>query len=120
MTLKNLTTKWPLAAVWMQMSLHLPARNAELFLRWLFRNDNVPGDDLTNGDFSKFTMSNRVPISLDALLKQMDLTLLDRLLGSWDELEVMVKKRKAEVKATSLPAGPFSKKSKKHYKEKWG
>ena len=100
----------------MQMSLHLAARSTELSLRWLSRNDNVPADDLTNSDFSKFTMSNRVPISLDDLLKKMDLTLLDRLLDSWDELDVMVKKRKADLKASSLPAGFSSKRSKKHVK----
>ena len=61
---KNMSTKWPLLAVHMQVSSELLAGGTRMKLRWRPREQNVPADAITNGDFSLFDLNKRVTISL--------------------------------------------------------
>ena len=64
---KNMSTKWPLLAVQMQVSSQLLANGVRMRLRWRPREENVPADAITNGDHSLFDVKNRVEFSLDDL-----------------------------------------------------
>ena len=59
-----MSTKWPLLAVHMQVSSELLAGGTRMKLRWRPREQNVPADAITNGDFSLFDLNKRVTISL--------------------------------------------------------
>ena len=61
--IKMMSTKWPLTALIMEMSEQLRKRNAELHLRWVRRTENQEADDLTNGNFERFDMHNRIHIN---------------------------------------------------------
>jgi hypothetical protein len=88
MALKNLTSKMPLAAVYMQWVLHLAAKDVEMGLEWLSRDDNVPADAISNGYFELFSPELRIMVKLEDL----DISLMMKLIDSWGEVEEMVKK----------------------------
>ena len=115
-TKKYLTTKMPVAALLMQMSLHLATKDVELALDWIPREANVEADALTNGDFSLFTMAKRIDVSLANL----DLSLMLQLIATWDELDVDCKKRKAEAAAAATPGSRHRRKRKKLPRDPWG
>lgn len=64
---KFLTTKFPGTILLMELSEQLRKRKATLHLDWLCRSSNVEADDLTNGNFSKFTPSLRIDVDQSAL-----------------------------------------------------
>ena len=78
---KNMSTKWPLLAVHMQVSAELLSCGTRMKLRWRPREQNVPADSLTNMDFSLFDSDNRVPLTLGDL----PLELLKELCSARDE-----------------------------------
>lgn len=57
---KRSTTKWPLMLINMELSSSLAKPRLTLDLRRRPREENTEADDLTNGDFSKFSMDDRV------------------------------------------------------------
>eukprot|EP00435_Cladocopium_sp_Y103_P039179 s469_g10.t1 len=61
---KNMSTKWPLLAVHMQVSSELLSNGVRMKLRWRPREQNVPADALTNEDFALFDINKRVPFSI--------------------------------------------------------
>ena len=61
---KLLTTKYPLAAVLMQLSSELAARNLWLDLQWTPRENNKEADALTNEQFDGFDMTKRMHVEL--------------------------------------------------------
>jgi hypothetical protein len=113
---KNLTTKMPVAAVYMQLSLHLSLHDLELALDWTPRECNCEADALTNEDFSLFSMDRRILVSLANL----DLTIMLQLIDSWDELEKDCLKRKAEARAAAAAPGVPRVKKKKVASQPWG
>ena len=115
----HLTTKWPLAAVWMQFSLHLASKDLELQLEWLPRELSIPADDITNSDFSKFNPDLRIQTPLPQLVESMDLKVLHTLLSAWGELETLIKKRKEEQPQLQ-PGTPTKTTRRRRVKEKWG
>jgi hypothetical protein len=57
------------------------------------------------------------------LAKEMDLSILDKLICAWGELDTMIQKRKsdlAESLATTVSGPPVKKKKRSSLKEKWG
>jgi len=78
---KNMSTKWPLLAVHMQVSAELLSCGTRMKLRWRPREQNVPADSLTNQDFSLFESDNRIHITLGDL----PLELLKELCSARDE-----------------------------------
>ena len=55
-----MSTKYPLTVLIMELSETLRARNCELDLQWIPRDENQLADDLTNQVFTKFPMGCRV------------------------------------------------------------
>eukprot|EP00435_Cladocopium_sp_Y103_P065101 s792_g27.t1 len=64
---KNMSTKWPLLAVHMQVSSELLSNGVRMKLRWRPREQNVPADALTNEDFALFDFNKRIPFSIGDL-----------------------------------------------------
>jgi hypothetical protein len=59
-----MTTKFPLCAFNMELTVQLQKRGVELHLHWLPRLQNVEADQLTNGDFSGFDTARRLRFNL--------------------------------------------------------
>ncbi len=117
LALKNITTKMPPAAVYVQLVLHLAAKDVEMKLDLLSRNDNVPADAITNGDFALFSPERRVTVKLEDL----DISLMTKLIDSWGEVEELVKKRKLELAEAPRPQENNRKRRKtKKVKTTWG
>ena len=99
------TTKWPLFLFHMQLAEHLMMAGVRLDLRWRPREENEPADDLTNENFERFDMSDRVEVKLEDI----DLTFLWSL---WNKREEFLDKSAWKVKADPVHRS-------KHEKSKW-
>ena len=62
LTAKRSTTRWPLMIINMQLSHCLSLASLSLKLNWRPREENTLADGITNGDFSPFDASHRVPL----------------------------------------------------------
>ena len=101
----------------MQLVLHLAAKDVEMELEWLSRDDNVPADAITNGNFELFSPGLRIMVELEDL----DISLMMKLIDSWGEVEEMVKKRKLELAEAPRPQENDRKRRKtKKGKTAWG
>ena len=58
-----MTTQHPLGAVPMEVGTQLQERGLQLRLGWLPREANQPTDDLTNGQFERYTQERRFTLS---------------------------------------------------------
>ena len=58
-----LSTKFPLAVLLIELSEQLRAKDSILNLVWVPRGENQEADDLTNEDFSKFSLDMRVSVN---------------------------------------------------------
>jgi hypothetical protein len=61
---KFLTTKWPGAAVLMQLARSLAKRRLWLDLAWVPREENVEADQLSNEDYEGFNPDRRIDVDL--------------------------------------------------------
>ena len=102
---KASTTKWPLFLFHMQLSEHLMKAGVKLDLRWRPRDENEPADDLTNENFERFDMSDRVEVKLEDI----DLTFL---WSMWNAREEFLDRSAWKVKVDPVPRS-------KHKKSKW-
>ena len=64
---KNMSSKYPLYIILLELTEQLHARNLILDLRWQRREQNQAADDLTNGLFSQFDVSKRINPSLSSM-----------------------------------------------------
>ena len=80
---RNATTKWPLLGIHMTCAAALHRVNRRLNLQWRPRDENSYAGALTNGNFSAFTLENRVPLSLEDLPLDMLFRLAAALPGCW-------------------------------------
>ena len=108
---KNMSTKWPLLALHMQVSSELLAHGVRMRLRWRPREENVPADAITNGDFKLFDPLLRVEISLNDL----PLNFFRKLCASRDEF-VEMREGQTELK---LAEGKQTKRQKLSTKTAW-
>jgi hypothetical protein len=92
---KLLTTKWPGAAVLMQLSETLMKRRLWLDLQWVPREQNVEADQLTNLDFTGFCPEKRMAVNLSALAFPLLHELLDEEASFRNELTAR-KREKAQ------------------------
>ena len=60
LTLRWLTTSFPLVAVLMELAIVLHSKSLDLSLHWLPRLQNTLADSLTNGDFKDFDSKLRL------------------------------------------------------------
>lgn len=89
----------------MQLSEHLMKAGVKLDLRWRPRDENEPADDLTNENFERFDMSDRVEVKLEDI----DLTFL---WSMWNAREEFLDRSAWKVKVDPVPRS-------KHKKSKW-
>ena len=64
---KLVSPKFPLIVIMTEMAAQLQAREAELDLQWIPRNQNEEADGLTNEDFSQFDPSRRIMVEIERL-----------------------------------------------------
>jgi hypothetical protein len=57
-----MSTCFPLTILLIELSDQLRTKGTALDLSWLQRDSNVPADDLTNLNFSKFSPANRIEV----------------------------------------------------------
>jgi hypothetical protein len=96
----------PVMLALMQLAVTSSSSWLRLELKWRPRLENQPADDLTNENFTKFDLSNRIVISWN----QLEFSLLESLAKLKDDFEMelhrhRLAKREAEL---SLP-GPSKK-----------
>ena len=108
---KNMSTKWPLLAVHMQVSSELLAKGVRMKLRWRPREENVPADAITNSDFHLFDMDRRVVFPLSEL----PLNFFRELCSARDEF-VSLREGQSELK---LAEGKQTKRQKLSSKTAW-
>ena len=63
----NLTTKYPLGVVLMELAHQMLRRRLVLRANWVPRDQNQEADDLTNLEFRHFEERRRIPVSLEDL-----------------------------------------------------
>jgi len=63
------------------------AREVELYLRWIPRDDNAEADALTNWDFSGFTMENRVLVEWPKLQWMVLESMMDEAQQLYDDIQ---------------------------------
>ena len=105
---KMLSTKFPLTTLLIELSEQLRAKSLELHLQWVKRDDNQEADDLTNEEFSRFSIKNRTHVDVSKL----NWLVLPSLMKSSQELYdhiVNLKKRKRAER----PRGDQSRKRKR-------
>ena len=83
-TAKMMTTKWPLAAVLMEIAVQLRSRQIALDLNWIPRLQNEEADPITNLDFKSFRKENRIPTTVEELAGSF--VLLPRLLEAGERI----------------------------------
>jgi hypothetical protein len=111
---KLLTTKWPGAAVLMQLSELLMRRGIWLELEWVPREQNVEADQLTNWNFDGFDPELRMPVDIS----EAQFPLLHELLQEEQSFRNELVVRKREKLDVSSPGGKVFKKRK--IKTPWG
>lgn len=115
---KRSSTKFPLMFVLMQLSHTLSRLNAVMKLNWRPREQNQEADDLTNGDFSKFDLSNRCQV----VWEQLDLTVLNTLLIESESFRTELDSLKSNKHNDALTSTLFArhiKRRKKNIKTPW-
>ena len=85
-----MTTKFPMLVILGELAVQLRALNADLSLEWVPRLQNEEADALTNGDFSAFKPSNRVPLDVEKL----NFLVLPRLAEIAEELHADILRRR--------------------------
>ena len=90
---KLLSTKFPLTILVMELIAQLRVKGCQVQLDWVPREDNVPADDLTNSDFSKFSPANR----LEFRPQDIPLLVLPQLQVASTELFLQLQKEKADL-----------------------
>jgi hypothetical protein len=89
---KNMTSKYPLYVVLLELTEQLQLRDMALDLRWQQRNSNQAADDLTNFIFKDFDASKRISIGLE----DMPWLVLPELLKAAQDMHVVMMKRKVD------------------------
>ena len=64
---KLMTSKFPLVVILSEVAAQLRARQMSLHLGWAPRDQNEEADVLTNGDFSQFDVSRRIPVDVQTI-----------------------------------------------------
>ena len=106
-----MTTAFPSAAVLMQLTCRLSVRNLWLDLAWIPRLQNVEADALTNGDYSAFSMCNRVEV----VWEQVPLEVMSEVLAEGKNFALEMER----LKSNKRLAPKTSQRQKKRPKTAW-
>jgi hypothetical protein len=99
---KNMTSKFPLFLVLMELTEQLQNRRLTVDLAWTPRETNQDADDLTNGKFNKFSPSLRIKPVLDQLPWIIFTTLMPEAI----ELHNIISEKKDRAKNTASATKP--------------
>lgn len=99
LVVKNMTSKFPLYLVLIELTEQLIKRRITLDLKWQAREYNEAADALSNSDFSLFCMDLRLNRNLDDL----DWLVLPKLMQDSIDLHNIISKRKSERVVTVTP-----------------
>lgn len=94
---KGMSTKFPITLLVIEMGETLRQRDSSADLIWIRRDENQAADDLTNEEYGKFNMDNRVRVTKE----NCGWLVLDKLLPKSEALYLEIqnfKRRKAEEK----------------------
>ena len=98
---KMLTTKWPLAAVLIELVHQCDSRGLDFTLQWRCRDSNVEADALSNFDFDGFDPDKRV--EAESVLTSF--TLLPKLLDLGDSFVAELQRRKEHAQVSRRMGG---------------
>ena len=87
-TARMMTTKWPLAAILMEIAIQLRKRQISMSLDWIPRLQNEEADAITNEDFKSFAAEHRITTSVEEAAEAF--VLLPRLLKAGEEVQGIV------------------------------
>ena len=62
-----MSSKFPLVVVMAELAAQLRARGLRLDLAWVPRAQNEEADELTNREYGRFRMENRIPVEVERL-----------------------------------------------------
>jgi hypothetical protein len=104
-----MTTKYPLAPILMELTSLLASKGLWLDLAWCPREENTLADQLTNSDFTSFSLSNRMPFAWADLPSAIMSDLLEAGQSYMAEMEL----RKSDKKRNGGPSTrPYRKRKK--------
>ena len=101
---KLMSPKFPLIVIMTELAAQLQAKEAELDLLWIPRNQNEEADGLTNGDFSQFDLKRRIVVDVAKL----EFKILPKMIAAADDLYKEAKQNKESSKAAA-PAKKYAK-----------
>lgn len=108
---KNLSTRYPLCLILMELSSQLVARGIELDLNWRRRDTNIEADALTNGEFGEFDPSLRIVIDLKSVKWIVMNWLADEALIFYKQMKELKEAAKSQRRDVSVQSsGPVPKK----------
>ena len=99
LVVRNLTSKYPLYLVLLELAEQLDSRQLQLELRWTPREKNQGADDLTNFKFEKFDVAKRIIVELAKL----PWIVLPQLLTQANELHRELERRKELKRKLAQP-----------------
>ena len=95
---RMMTTKWPLAAILMEVTIQVRSRQLDVALDWIPRLQNAEADAITNEDYRDFDTERRIETSVEAAAAKF--VLLPRLLIAGEKIV----ESQREAKATKAEA----------------
>ena len=99
---RGLSTSFPLCAVAMELSAQLEARECELHLDWVPRDQNAQADALADGKFQGFSPCRRVPVDF----AKVRWLVLDRLMAHGQKCHAELLRAKAGNRRARKDAQP--------------
>ena len=97
-----MTSKFPLVVILTELSAQLRAKNLELDLEWIPRNQNEEADAITNGKTEIFDVKRKIEVEVAAL----PFRVLPRMVEVADHLYEQVRTRRAEKAVAAQRAAP--------------
>ena len=89
-----MSSKFPLVVIMTEMAAQLQAKEAELDLHWIPRNQNEKADGLTNDEYGPFDQTRRIHVEVS----QLSFLVLLEMVRVADDLYERVKKIRAETR----------------------
>jgi hypothetical protein len=109
LVVKNLTSKYPLYLILLELTEQLEARQIQLELRWTRRDKNQGADDLTNFRFENFDEDKRIQVDL----RKLPWIVLPRLMDQAAELRLELLRRKEQKRRPSTAGQQVQQKKRK-------
>ena len=93
---KGMSTKFPLAALLIELSEQLRVRALDLRLSWVRRDENVEADAITNQDFGRFSEERRIKVNYPEVKWQVLHEILEASKSIFDQVSAQRQRDKEE------------------------